>query len=277
MGQHELLDNNSCQVIKEMIKRNEITIEELDTPTLDALFEYESELVCAGESDDELLRQCAELLDPVDQKDDVEQKYRDLIRNALEPRTIHDMPSKRNRTRLRNILIIAATFLVLVIGVSAIAGAMGFGVVDYIKEIIGLPLGGQADKGKVTLIHPNESKEYSSVEELLRNQNLAILYPTKLPDGISIERVYIYDTENGGISIEFFTGSADTSIIVDTVGIREEYVDCENYHFEGRDYYLFEESGYYAIGYDDNNLYTICSTSRENIILIIENLKELGE
>lgn len=278
MEQHKILDNLSGQEIKEMIKREEISIEQLDKRALDVLFEYESEIAFVGEGDDELLRRCADLLDPVEQTEDVEQKYRDLIRNALKPKTVSDTPARKKRIRLRKVLIIAATFLVLVIGISAIAEAMGFGVFEYISEILGLSQGTHVDKGVVTLIHPNGSKEYASVEELLLAEDLNILYPSIMPEGVSIERIDIYDTETGGKTIRFVTGSMNTSVLVDTcVGSPpEDYIASEKYRVEDREYYLFEESLFYAISYNNNNRYTICSTNRENVILIIENMKELG-
>lgn len=277
MEQNEILDNLSGQAIKEMINRKEITLEELDMRALDALFDYESALVCAGESDDRLLQQIAKLLDPIDQAEEIEQKYSNLIQSVLEPRASRDQTAKRKRLRLRKVLIIAATFLLLVIAISAIANALGFGVFSYIKEIIGMPAGSRLEKEAVTLVRLGESKDYASIDELLRDQNLDILYPTALPEGISIESVYVFEIENGGESISFFTESVNTSIIVDTcAGIQpEDYTDCEIYHTGGRDFYLLEEAGYFAVCYNENNLYRIHSTSRENIILIIENMKEL--
>lgn len=278
MEQHKILDNLSGQEIKGMIKREEISIEQLDKRALDALFECESEIALVGAGDDELLRRCADLLDPVEQTEDVEQKYRDLIRNALESKIISNTPARKKRFRLRKVLIIAATFLVLAIGISAIAEAMGFGVFEYIREALGLSQGTHVDKGVVTLIHPSGSKEYASVEELLLDEELNILYPSILPEGVSIERVDIYDNETGGQTIRFVTGSMDTSILIDTcVGLPpEDYVSIEKYCAGGHEYYLFEEELFYATSYNNNIRYTICSTSLENVILIIKNMKEFG-
>ena len=280
MEQNEMLDNLSGQVIKEMINRKEITIEELSTRALDTLFDYESELVCAGESDEELLLQIAKLLDPISQTDEAEQKYRNLIHTALKSRTIHDQSVGRKRPRLPKALIIAATFLVLTIAISVIAGALGFSVFANIRELMGMPAGSRLEKEAITLVHLGESKEYVSIEELLRDQNFDILYPTMLPASISIESVYVFETENGEQSISFFTDCVSTAIIVDTnIGTPpNEYADSEKYDVGGREYYLFEdEMGYYAVCYDKKNFYRICSTNRENIILIINNMKELEQ
>lgn len=277
MDQHKILDNLSGQEIKGMIKRKEISIEQLDKRALDALFEYESEVAFVGEGDDELLRRCADLLDPVEQTEDVEQKYRDLIRNALEPKTISNTPARKKRIRLRKVLIIAATFLILVIGISAIAEAMGFGVFEYFRELMGMPAGSRIEEDSIALIRLDETKEYASIEELLRDQGLSILYPTTLPDGVSIESIYIYDIETGGKSIEFSFGDVNTFIIVDTnVGMpSDEYVNSEKYSVGNYEYYLLEdELGCYAVCYHNNAYYTICSASQDNVIFIIENMKE---
>lgn len=278
MDQHKILDNLSGQEIKEMIKRKEISIEQLDKRALDALFEYESEIAFVGEGDDELLRRCADLLDPVEQTKVAEQKYRDLIRNALEPKIVPNTPVKRKRLRLRKVLIIAATFLILVIGISAIAEAMGFSIFSYFRELIGMSAGSRVETDSITLIRLNESKEYSSIEELLHDQNLSILYPTMLPDGVSIEGINIYDAGSGVESIEFSTGNNNTSITVDmNVGMPpEEYANKEKYCIGKYEYYLFEDGlSCYAVCYHNSAYYTICSTSMDNIILIIENMKEI--
>lgn len=92
MKKHRKLDSLSAQIIKEMINSKELSIERLDTLVLDALFEYECEIVCARKSDDELLCQIAKILDSVKYTGDAEQKYRDLIRKTLEPRTSCNTP-----------------------------------------------------------------------------------------------------------------------------------------------------------------------------------------
>lgn len=93
MEKHGKLENLPTQVIKEMIEKKELSIGQLDTRSLDALFEYESEIVCAGKSDDKLLCQIAKLLDSRYYTDNIEQKYRDLIRNTLVLRTNCKTPS----------------------------------------------------------------------------------------------------------------------------------------------------------------------------------------
>lgn len=95
MEKRRKLDNLSPQVIKEKINKKELSIKQLDTLALDALFEYESEMVCAGKSDDKLLCQIAKLLDSVNYTADTEQKYRDLIRKTLEPRASCNTPCEQ--------------------------------------------------------------------------------------------------------------------------------------------------------------------------------------
>lgn len=276
MEQKKLLDNLSGQEIREMIDKKEISIEELDRYALDAVFDYESERVCAGESDDELLRRCAELLDFANPT--AEGKYRELIHTALAQKTIAPTPTRKKATRLRKVLIVAATLVVLVFGASAVAGAFGTDLRSLFKQIMGMSKNSQLEAESITLIRYDDTKEYASVEELLHDQALTILYPTKLPEDVSIKTIYVDDMENGRLSIRFYTGDTTTSIVVETnAGSQtEDYSDCEHYRFEERDYYLFEESDfYYAICYYNNNFYSLRSTNRENIILIIENMKEI--
>lgn len=153
------------------------------------------------------------------------------------------------------------------------ASAFGFNVFEYFREVIGLSAGEKVDKGTVTLINRGEAKEYDSIEELLEAENINILYPSVLPEGIAVKSIRIL--ENGdGKQIILLTNNPQTTVSIYTnkASTGDSFGDCEVYLSNDITFYVNRElnSAYFIF---ENDYYSIQAETYENIIFIIDSLK----
>ena len=272
---NKILDNLSGQEIREMINKGTVNLYELSTQALETLFDYESDRVSDDASDVSLLLECAKILDNANQGEEAAQKSQAFLKSVLDKMCAEEPPKKRKRRPLKTIAIIAAAVLLLVFGITALADTMGYNILNYLGIIVSMKSDDKVDVDGITLEYLDKEKTYASIEDLIHGENLEIMYPTVLPEGVSIQSVEIYNLDSGGKRIDFNTGSPNTVIIVDTmVSEHNEYTKLEKYTAGNHNFYLFKEELYYAICYEDGTYYSIGASSKENLILIINNMKE---
>ena len=274
---NKILDNLSGQEIREMIIKGTVKLDELSTQALETLFDYESDRVSDGASDASLLLECAEILDNANHGEEAAQKSQAFLKNVLDEMCAEKSPKKKKRSRWKTVAIIAAVLLISVFGITALADTMGFNILSYLGIIADMKPGDTVDVDGITLEYLDKEKTYASVEELIYREKLEIMYPTVLPEGVSIQSVEIYNLDSGGKRIDFKTGNPNTVIIVDTkMTTQDDYSHLEKHTVGNHDFYLFEEDLYYAICYEAESYYSIGASSKENLILIIDNMKEYG-
>ena len=140
---------------------------------------------------------------------------------------------------------------------------------------MGLPVGEKVDKDTITLVNNGKFEEYGSIEELLLAEKIDILYPSVLPVGDRIENVHISTGTNDGIIIEFIFNDLSTYISVD-MNAKDEAVNdyTEKLTINSCTYYIFESENF-AVCYYNDCYYYISSDSYENLILIINNMREI--
>ena len=110
--------------------------------------------------------------------------------------------------RVAKRLIIAASIILLLCGTTLTAGAAlkGLSIGEYLSFVIqNLKPGENIDKDGFTFEYLGENKQYTDIKDVLSDQNLDIMYPSVLPDGVAIEKVYL---------IEAFSGEEKGELIV---------------------------------------------------------------
>lgn len=275
-----ILDNLKGQEIKELIVDGKITLEDLDTAALNKLLDYETDMLCLDEGDMDLIHACASRLDELNGPAMSDEEFLAVIKKA-EDEYVSDnknaLPEKTVKRRFifKKIWIVAAVIALLAAMVTVTASAFGFNVFEYFKEVMGLSAGAKVDKGTITLVNNGKIKEFSSIEELLLTEKIDVLYPSVLPDGVKLAKVYISAGTNDGNFIEFIASDLSTYISVDISaeppmieGYKEQMMigDCT--------FYIFCDGDFYAVSYYNDCYYYIGSNSYENLILIINNMRE---
>lgn len=169
------------------------------------------------------------------------------ISSVSESTTVAFKPSSRGRWRRG--LIAAAAMLVIVIGSSITANAMGFDLWEVIAKWTQetFHLGYASQESTPIAPEKEDSTLYSALQEALEQQNIHLaLAPTWLPDGYSENDVRITDSPKHRSFITNYENGDRTIIIriaeyLDSFPVQIERSEAliEIYSCNGIDYYIF--------------------------------------
>ncbi len=280
----KILDNMNGQEIKELIDNQKILINELDASALSKLMDYETDMLCFGNGDIELIRECSDRLDSIRENGITDEAVYGGINKAKaicvdrvhlgNTRQIAKFRSKY--FGLRKVGLVAAAIAVILTATTLIAAAFGVNIFEMNKYIARQTVGTGTDMEGITFINKGEEKKYSSLEELLQSENLDIMYPSKLPDGVEIKSIGISEgfVDNGHILMRTNNKGINFEIDVSVPEKNHTFKDGEIIKNNEMTFYVFYEQGYFAYSYHGGNAYSIRADSYENLILIIKSFKE---
>lgn len=187
----------------------------------------------------------------------------------------------KKKLRAKKLAVIAAVLAVIIalFGIIAIASGdsfkeffirMGNAVYELIES-------GSINNDKITYIKPNETKTYTSVEELIKNEELEILYPTWLPENEKIVKVwYLVEGESERYLLQCDNQQHGMEIDIENNLPETLKSNCEAKEFAGYLVYCKETLQYIQATFAyKNNIYTVKSNTEDNLFRIIENLKEI--
>lgn len=283
MVNKNILDNLTGQEIKEMISENKIELEKLDASSLWKLMDYEADLVCLGNGDEELVSQCAFLLNKLEPPQMIRTDFINIIEKTKEQYVTivpeknirHELPKKR--VIFKRVALIAAVVAVIMATTVVIASAFGFDVFGYLSEIAHKEDGEKIDIEGFTFYNSVESKYYSSLEEILAEYKWDIMYPRKFPENVNIKEVSINVTPRGNDEIRIYTSCTEICIFIEQ-NVSNEIAWAEHDSFcevNGVKYYIFQRDGrYIANAYYMGDYYYIQANNYDDLIFIINNLKE---
>ncbi len=270
------LDKLAYQEIKEIIERNEITLNEIDNDTLTKLMNYEIDMICLGEGDMDFISRCANILNNRENPILSKEEFTDIIEKTRNENVIIKTNEKNITLRKalkRTLIIIAATFIILASTVG-VAYAFNFDILRCISDIVRQPEGSKNTIDGYTFYHNEEIKRYDSIEEMMENEDFDIMCPTKWPDGIEVEWVLIGKEINGNDVIGIVTNDPDVNICIEFSDTFFSSSMDEFVEHNGVRYYIQERGVHFGIAFYKNKRYYISAKTREDLLLIIENLKE---
>lgn len=236
------------------------------------------------EMDSDLVTECVDFLMELEGK----QK---LTKAEIEQR-VNEIPFKgkvtainsyaKKKIRAKRLAVVAAILAVIValFGIISVASEDVFGnlLFQVGSEVWKLFEDGKMELDGVTVYKPDEQKNYSSAEEFIKNEDLDILCPKWLPEGEKIVNVlcevygeaeiYTFQCSNPLHSIEVKL-NADLAEELKENNIKKEIGNLTVY-IKNTDQNIQADFEY------KNNCYTVCSDTEENLIKVIENLKEIN-
>lgn len=187
----------------------------------------------------------------------------------------------RRKVTAKRIAIVAAIMAVIIaiIGVMSIASEDIFG--DLLAKF-GKPFVEQLDTeavkyGGVVMYNADETRDYDTIEELLKAEKIDMLYPSWLPEGVEIESTeYIVDNQEILYTIYCNNNVHSVSMYPEKVlDERTKTNHCKE--INGIEIYYFSENGVTQGNFiHKNNLYSVTADSIDNLFKIIENLKEIN-
>ena len=126
-----------------------------------------------------------------------------------------------------------------------------------------------------------EKAVYGSVISLLSGEKLRILYPTKLPEGVHVEKASVYESElddgsTGDIVIFTFTDpSVSMSVCCFDLFGDTDFSGYETAEIKGRMFYIRseEENVWRAVGSFDSCSYSVSCSGYDDLIAVLEGLE----
>lgn len=236
------------------------------------------------EMDSELIKECVDFLMELDgekglTKKEIEQRVA-AIPFKGKVTAISSYAKKKMRAKRLAVVAAVLAFIIALFGILAIAS--GSTTSELLRQV-GQTIhswfeGGSVDYGDITFVKPDETKTYSSVEELVKEEKLDILYPTWLPENEKIISIIYFDE-----------GESERFVLqcnVPEYGINIEPTTELSYDYKLN--CIEKVIGNYCIYYEKtplyiqanfiykNNLYFVKSDTEDNLFRIIKNLKEIN-
>lgn len=170
--------------------------------------------------------------------------------------------------------VIAAALMASLFTVGTVAKQEGFDIKDWIKEILNIEPGTSMELGGVTVYYGPDYEWYESVDEFIEAGDLDILYPSVLPEGISLEKIFVYEMEGQMVySFQF-----NNELYSYEVFENSDYTSTNNYEkIQIGDLCVyvssFKDGRYQAVFQYDRYQYVVRATDYIDINIIITNLK----
>ncbi|MBQ3045492.1 MAG: hypothetical protein IJD49_06055 [Clostridia bacterium] len=240
------------------------------------------------EMDDALISECVDFLMEIEEKKRI---LKTEIDQSVEKISfvdkVHNIGmNSKTRFRLKTLGIIAAV-LAVIFSIFAIA-AVGSGdesdilVNKWIRVIDELIEGEILNFGdKVTFTKAKEKRTYSSIEELLTEEDIAVLYPSWLPEDVKVKSVdYFVDSYTGERVYTFITDNVVYNIVINldkevSSGMK---TDFNMKVINGLEVYYkyYDTTVFWQANFDYNGMmYSLSAYTEEELLKIIENLKEI--
>lgn len=246
-----------------------------------------------AQRDVDLIRECCdyikELMPPEERhtEEDLRAKCKELtdrIQESCSGKTLsHNV--KPRRISFKAAAVIAAVLLVVGGTLAIAATSDGFSkAFEYvsvrISELLNMDPEDVKKENGITIIRNDKGTTYDSMESLLAGEGLDIMYPSVLPDGVTIRKVrLLQDADGTRYSVNLQTSSDDISITIynylktDMTAVEhKEYVSARGISFN----WFGQDNGVYqAVCHDRGYEYVIVTHNYSQMITIIENLKEM--
>lgn len=187
----------------------------------------------------------------------------------------------RRKVKAKRIAIVAAIMAIImaIIGVMSIASEDIFGdlLAKYGRPFIRFMDNEIVEYSRNTIYNADDIHTYESVEEMAEAENINILCPSWLPEGVEVDNVrfviknnekeYSINCNNYAYSIKMYPKKPlDQEAKTNT---------CKE--IKGLEVYYFSRNGVTQGNFiHKNNLYSVTTDSSDNLYKIIENLKEIN-
>lgn len=218
--------------------------------------------------------------------EEVEEKVR-KIPFVEETTTLNTPPQsvkgRSTKVKSRKILLIAAiiSILIAIFAVSSIA--FDWNIFDELKNRFGTvadaPVENRIDANGITITSHGERKVYDNIEVALEKEEIYVLYPKKLPETVVLKKLMLYQFDSTDEIIFVFSDTNLSYSIMLNKDISKSIVSVttETINISGLNCYLIDKNdvGITQIYFEyKENLYMISYNNKQDLIEIVENLKE---
>ena len=229
------------------------------------------------EIDMELIAECdaylAELLADIEISDEqMTANIAKIKEKACHTKAPETRPRRMPRPRRLVAAILAAALL---IGGTLTAYAFVPAFRDMIRSVLKLGCGETIDENGITYVYNGERKKYNSIEDWVVSENLDILYPHELPDGLTVKNIFVAgEGETLTYNISFTDG-------ISGIAIMHKAEDVSALHKESEifvtpqgviSYVLIRESIIVSTTVHNDWTYYITTNTMDDLKIILDNL-----
>lgn len=285
------IDKSDCRTVKELIINEKISLDLLNEYELEKLIDYETENVINSKTEPDMsfLNACYEALGKykdyknIISEEDVNKIAGNAYQQYLSAQISNAKPKKRNRIFAKIAISFASVCFVLFSSFSVMALAMGgyskawSYISTHVHEILHMSEKKKTVDG-IEIIKNDYTQKYETIEELLREENLDILYPSSLPDGYQIENIVLKNLDDKSEYIFSFNNSNISFYVTNYFSIDIEKLEySENYKVSDADFYITQlpDNVFQAITHTNEMEYTIICSNYDELIFILSNMKGL--
>ncbi len=237
------------------------------------------------EMDATLIEQCSALMTELIPQGDrpTEQEMEDSLQSILasSPTGLPRPRKSRRSLWIKVVAIAAAIAIVASMSLSVIAVKQGYAnAFEYVSDkfivLFNLDTGIFSNNNGITVIRDSNSIKYTTIDELIIEENLDILYPSTLPEDIQIKQIRIIINNTGNEDIYFtFNNDLFAIKIRDICSDLDKVTNYSIYHMQGINYYVQPVgTTFQAICQHNGYEYMIIAKDRESLIFILDNMKE---
>lgn len=191
-------------------------------------------------------------------------------------------PAPKRRSGKRKRLRIAAIFvaaLVAIFGVLTVAAKMeGYdNTIDFVWSCVRKLKPGESVTGQgITVSKPTGSTQYRTAEDFFKSEQLSVLYPAELPDGLEIRQIRVTDEGNGHTVYSFlFSDPSCTMVIFNYYNPGELPQNAEQVPVNGVTFHLLplEDGIYHATARYQGYEYVLQCSGQETAIGLLTQLR----
>lgn len=219
--------------------------------------------------------------------EEVEEKVR-KIPFVEETTTLNTPPQsvkgRSTKVKSRKILLIAAIISILIAIFTISSIAFEWNVLDKLEEKFGamfnIPVNQEMELDGFTVGSNGKTRVYNNFDNAIKNENLEILYFSKLPEGLFLEKISVYkELDNVQLDCIYndtqfiYSVTIDKKLSNEIKSVATEIVEVNNLKCFFID---MIDVGEIQVYFEyDKNLYYIKYNNKQDLIEVIENLKEL--
>ncbi len=196
---------------------------------------------------------------------------------------INIKPKKATHMMLRTAMI-ALILASLFATISIIADVEGYSstwefIAKNIKTIFKMDSGSSTDLDGVTIHKPVSTINYESMDELIEKENLDILYPTWMPEGVQIANIQKINVSATEWQVTFIYSDTKYNIFIRNYYLNniEMAANREVYEYNGVKFFIkkVNDQWYQAYCQHEGFEYSFKSADYDSLIKIINNMKGL--
>ncbi len=218
--------------------------------------------------------------------EEVEEKVRKIpfVEIATLNTTPESVKGRATKVKSHKILLIAAIISILVAIFTITSIAFDWNIFDELKNRFGTvanaPTNEEIDVGGISVYMYGERKDYDSLEELIEVKSLDVLYPLELPENIKLDELMLSKDDSKEKLIFVFNDIDFTYSVTFDCMVSEDIKNgaSEEIEINNIKCYITEISELDVVQICfmfNDDLYKLVYNDKQDLIEVIENLKEL--